>query len=537
MKNISFSFLIMSLAFLLTSCEQNASNSTTNHTGQSTVIAQSVAHQEHQHNHRFEQPNDYRACSYDGSPVTINPGSFQTTRASTQMIDKIMSYVGLPQNFVIMKTDEVPNAAAVIMLNKQKVPEHIIAFNPKFMEFVMSETANNNWAPVSIMAHEIGHHLCGHTITPGGSQPPIELEADKFSGFVLQKMGASIENAVDAISKLTNESDGGTHPPRSRRLSAIKEGWNQACKQNKWGDCNNPNASQTPPNPSTGSGVDQPIAQAETPATTTPSNGSSVPKTTPIRSTTGSSSSSTTPINKNNENQSHPLPRSNSRSANTKTETTRRAQNVSLPILRESSIPTKFDRFIYDEANVLTDDVRASLNASLQQFAETDKLEVVTIITNDLQGKNIKDYAYAMLHQLRVGQMDIGNGACLVMHPAQKDYYVALMPGLRFKVKESDLGLLENKMDFFYQYIDFAKNKVGDVEKKREIAGDALLRSCKTIRDAATGNFMDWVIRYQNVADMQAAYEKILEQGASANRDIRNNPVARKLINFSGKVT
>ena len=28
------------------------------------------------------------------------------------------------------------------------------------------------------VAHEIGHHLQGHTIQRGGSRPPIELEAD-----------------------------------------------------------------------------------------------------------------------------------------------------------------------------------------------------------------------------------------------------------------------------------------------------------------------------------------------------------------------
>ena len=38
---------------------------------------------------------------------------------------------------------------------------------------------------MTLLAHEVGHHLNGHTIHRGGSTPELELEADEFAGFIL----------------------------------------------------------------------------------------------------------------------------------------------------------------------------------------------------------------------------------------------------------------------------------------------------------------------------------------------------------------
>ena len=60
--------------------------------------------------------------------------------------------------------------------------QRVIAFNRDFLNIVRSATGGNAWAPVSIMAHEIGHHLSGHTITPGGSQPdPMRTSVDSMA--------------------------------------------------------------------------------------------------------------------------------------------------------------------------------------------------------------------------------------------------------------------------------------------------------------------------------------------------------------------
>lgn len=86
-------------------------------------------------------------------------------------------------------------------------------------------------------ASSFGHHLGGHTLVPGGSQPPIELEADRFSGFVLHKMGADLDQTTQAIRTLIPEGDGETHPGRARRLAAVESGWTDSCEQAGGTDC------------------------------------------------------------------------------------------------------------------------------------------------------------------------------------------------------------------------------------------------------------------------------------------------------------
>ncbi len=138
------------------------------------------------------------------------------------IIKEIIDVVGLKPRFEVRESTEVPNAAAVIYSGKR-----YILYNPRFVAAV-NNAVKTDWAAVSILAHEIGHHLNGHTLIRGGSNPADELEADEFSGFVLRKMGATLPQAQAAIAALTDESYSATHPGRSLRLKAISAGWQNA---------------------------------------------------------------------------------------------------------------------------------------------------------------------------------------------------------------------------------------------------------------------------------------------------------------------
>jgi hypothetical protein len=141
-----------------------------------------------------------------------------------QIIQEIIDVVGLTPNFEI-KAARVPNAAAVIYGGKR-----YILYNPDFFTNLI-RTTGNKWAAVSVLAHEIGHHLDGHTLSQIGSKPETELEADQFSGFVLRKMGASLSDAQIAMKTAGNERANSTHPGQYDRLTAIADGWNKADAQ------------------------------------------------------------------------------------------------------------------------------------------------------------------------------------------------------------------------------------------------------------------------------------------------------------------
>ena len=157
------------------------------------------------------------------------PSASSTTIASVaegrQIAQEIIDVVGLKTNFEIVETSRVPNAAAVTYGGRRYV-----LYNGTFINNLI-RTTGTKWAAVSVLAHEIGHHLNGHTITGVGSQPSVELEADEFSGFVLRKMGASLAEAQAAMKTLATERASRTHPGQYDRLTSIAKGWNQADAQ------------------------------------------------------------------------------------------------------------------------------------------------------------------------------------------------------------------------------------------------------------------------------------------------------------------
>ena len=140
------------------------------------------------------------------------------------IIKEIIDVVGLKPRFEVREAN-VDNAAAVIY-NGQRY----ILYNRQFVDAV-NNAVKTDWAAVSILAHEIGHHLNGHTLMRGGSNPQDELEADEFSGFVLRNMGASMADAQAAMRLLSDEEGSYTHPGRSSRLASISKGWQSANDQ------------------------------------------------------------------------------------------------------------------------------------------------------------------------------------------------------------------------------------------------------------------------------------------------------------------
>ena len=409
-----------------------------------------------------------QACSYDGSPVAFSPPDLSKGgNSGKQVVAEIMKYTGLPANFVVVE-GQVPNAAAVIMAGPDKVPRRVIAYNPAFMGQVIAATKSNNWAPVSIMAHEIGHHLSGHTIVPGGSQPPIELESDKFSGFVLYKMGAPLKDAQNAIATLIPEQDGQTHPGRKKRLAAIANGWTEACElQGGGAACQG----------------GKPVTVAQAPA----------PQTTPTAKPTPATAPS--PV----------------------------AVAQVLPKASASALPSKGGQFIYDEFGILDPAIRAQFEAQMREHAEKTGVEIVTLLVKDLDGKTAEEYAHDMMRQLRVGKLDVGNGAVLVAAPEQGQAAAVLGAGVALEMGSHDKG------EQLVRWIKLAwplckkKNACGGWTENLMGAADHLRRDT---------SHADWTIAYTSLGDLQKA--DAAESGKSVKP--QDSKTWRKITRLSGTV-
>ena len=85
--------------------------------------------------------------------------------------------------------------------------ERFILYDKDFIDKI--NKATNDWSGKFILAHEVGHHINGHTrdfliasLVEGQTnekQREEELEADEFAGFIVAKLGASYSQASELM--------------------------------------------------------------------------------------------------------------------------------------------------------------------------------------------------------------------------------------------------------------------------------------------------------------------------------------------------
>ena len=170
----------------------------------------------------------------------IIDGNSSNTDLQTELaLERILSVIGLPQNFKLISCNNIENCVAATYNGKK-----YILYDKAFMNIILNNT--NAWTQISILAHEIGHHVHDHTSDvimyeyKDVQYPTLqekrtrELEADEFSGFVMYKLGATLEQSQQAIKLLSTNADDtySTHPSKNKRLKAIERGYYNAKRHN-----------------------------------------------------------------------------------------------------------------------------------------------------------------------------------------------------------------------------------------------------------------------------------------------------------------
>ena len=180
----------------------------------------------------FSQEDDSYNLDYNNSRnaaelcTEIKSSGFMSNAEADDALAKILSVVGASKRFIVAPCENINNALAVIDDGMR-----YILYDPEFINSI-SQTSDY-WANMSILAHEVGHHINGHTLNASISayeNKIQELEADEFSGFVMQKIGATLDEAIDAIASIAPSGDDtySSHPNKERRIKAITKGYNRA---------------------------------------------------------------------------------------------------------------------------------------------------------------------------------------------------------------------------------------------------------------------------------------------------------------------
>jgi hypothetical protein len=188
------------------------------------------------------------ACGFKIPPKIVSSKSnFKSVYEAADIVKVVLDSVKFKENFRIKEEYGIQNAYATI-INQVRW----IIYDNDFLESLDSYAATK-WASISVLAHEIGHHYYNHVIKNQGSTIPSELEADKFSGYVMQRLGATVEQAKAAMEKIGTDRATATHPVKKDRLTAITAGWDMAKKQAGATTANTPNTTPTVPTSGTNS--------------------------------------------------------------------------------------------------------------------------------------------------------------------------------------------------------------------------------------------------------------------------------------------
>ena len=140
---------------------------------------------------------------------------------------RIMDAAGLrTADFVVLVEEGSENAAAGIPRGGRYADRRVIIYDPLFLQNI--ERGTDLWGPMSVMAHEVAHHLLGHSVFGAGSNPRAELDADFYTGFILNRLGSDLQQAQAAIRLIASPGGSSSHPPLHERLEAIALGWKKA---------------------------------------------------------------------------------------------------------------------------------------------------------------------------------------------------------------------------------------------------------------------------------------------------------------------
>ena len=176
--------------------------------------------------------------------LALQSNGYSSNTQAEEALGLIMNVSGLNKNFILAPCDNIENAYAIRYNN-----ERYIIYDKGFMSAIDGE---KKWRNLTILAHEVAHHLNNHPLEiklinsssnkTFSKRREQELEADEFAGFTMARLGAPINEVLAAISSISNDKDDtySSHPSRNKRINAINQGYERAGinENSSWFDWN-----------------------------------------------------------------------------------------------------------------------------------------------------------------------------------------------------------------------------------------------------------------------------------------------------------
>ena len=186
-------------------------------------------------NNALAQPKGFQNTGFFADEIkqVCNGAAALSDDEVINLITTICEKTNNKNRFIIAPCTQVPNCYATVHNNRP-----YILYNTQFLATVKGLQFTNaklpdgvvDWKVMTLLAHEIGHHIYMHLTNPDPNMNDreMELEADEFAGYAIYMLGGSLAQAQSVMyGSNISEKDSYTHPGRSKRIDAIAKGYNR----------------------------------------------------------------------------------------------------------------------------------------------------------------------------------------------------------------------------------------------------------------------------------------------------------------------
>jgi hypothetical protein len=161
---------------------------------------------------------NHKGCGFVDGIIPKEISTMPPGDQALEYVKAICSVAGIEQNFVVKE-----GAVSIAMSTTNDQKERLIIYNEDFFG-----NQHNDTYKIAILAHEIGHHLNNHLFPETIKRSADELSADKFSGFIIAKLGLKLEDGITLLKTACPLHVEGYYPARSDRIQAFTNGFKDA---------------------------------------------------------------------------------------------------------------------------------------------------------------------------------------------------------------------------------------------------------------------------------------------------------------------
>jgi hypothetical protein len=158
-------------------------------------------------------------CLYNSDHLNEDLYLFPPDKKTENMFNELLARSGKSLK-VVVKAANVPEVAAAENGN-----ERLLLYNQFVLDRFQKES-KKDWSLTMVMAHQIGHHASEHSLNlEPKMRLEIELEADRFAGYLMFQLGATIADIQGLGDVFNTSSKDPIFPEPKARLAATIEGW------------------------------------------------------------------------------------------------------------------------------------------------------------------------------------------------------------------------------------------------------------------------------------------------------------------------